>query len=115
MAVGFEKALIKVEKEREYQELREAIARALAPGGAERFLKQLASDGIRIRDFEKVLDRKAIDWVDDTLKQSGKTAKQLYQALTLSDQGQMREFYLLRIEEIEEALRHKYHKLFQYY
>jgi hypothetical protein len=113
--VGFEKALIKVEKEQEFQELRETMERVLAPGSAERFLKRLASDGLRIRDFEKVLDRKAIDRVDTVLKQSGKTAKQLYQGLTLSDQAQMREFYLLKLETVHVALRHKFKKLFQYY
>ncbi len=39
----------------------------------------------------------------------------LYQALTVSDQAQMREFYLSKIEEIEPTLRHKFRKLYQYY
>jgi hypothetical protein len=34
--------------------------------------------------------------------------------LPVSDQGQMREFYLSKIEEVEPALRVKFHKLYQY-
>ena len=115
MAVGFEKALIKVDKEQEYQELRETIERVLDPGSAEKFLKRLARDGVRIRDFERVLGRKAIERVDDALRRSGKTASDLYQALTLSDQSQIREFYLLKLETIDVGLRHKFKKVFQYY
>jgi hypothetical protein len=113
--VAFEKALIKVENEREFSELREAIERALAPGNVEKFLKRLAGKGIRIRDFEAVLEGKAIERAGGVWKQSGSSAKALCDALTVSDQAQMREFYLLRIEEIEPALRHRFHKLFQYY
>jgi hypothetical protein len=39
----------------------------------------------------------------------------LYKALTLSDQAQMREFYLSKLEGVEVALRHKFKKLYQYY
>jgi hypothetical protein len=39
----------------------------------------------------------------------------LYALLTLSDQAQMREFCLSRIEEIEPALRTRFKKLYQYY
>jgi hypothetical protein len=35
--------------------------------------------------------------------------------LTVSDQAQIREFYLSRIEEIDADLRHKFKKLYQYY
>jgi len=39
----------------------------------------------------------------------------LYQALPLSDQAQMREFYLSQLETVDIALRHKFKKLYQYY
>jgi len=48
----------------------------------------------------------------------GETAlnsQQLYQSLTLSDQAQIREFYLSRLEGVAVALRHKFKKLYQYY
>jgi hypothetical protein len=42
-------------------------------------------------------------------------AQELYQSLTLSDQAQMREFYLSKLEGVDSALRHKFKKLYQYY
>ena len=50
-----------------------------------------------------------------TLREARKTAKGLYQELTVTDQGQMREFYLSKLEQVEEPLRHKFRKIFQYY
>jgi hypothetical protein len=49
------------------------------------------------------------------LRQARRSARGLYQELTLTDQGQMREFYLSKLEGVEEALRHKFKKVFQYY
>jgi hypothetical protein len=43
------------------------------------------------------------------------TARSLYGSLPVSDQAQMREFYLSKIEEVDPALRAKFHKLYQYY
>ena len=113
MTVGFEQAVIKVEKEAQFAELKAAIERAFTRGAVEKLLKQLDSRGIRIRNFEDVLE--SIQYVDGTLKQSGKNAKALYQELTVSDQGQMREFYLSKLETVDVALRHKFKKLYQYY
>ena len=115
MTVAFEQALIKVEKDAQFAELKAAIERALAAGTVGKLLKRLDSRGIRIRNFEGILDQQVIEYVDGSLKKSGKTAKGLYQVLTLTDQGQMREFYLSKLEQVEEALRHKFRKVFQYY
>jgi hypothetical protein len=115
MTVSFEQAVIKVEKEAPFAELKAAIERAFASGRVEKFLKRLESRGVRIRNFEGVLDLEAIEHVDGPLQQSGKTAKALYRELTVSDQGQMREFYLSKIEQAEEPLRHKFRKIYQYY
>jgi hypothetical protein len=113
--VDFERAVIPVEKEREFGELRAAIERVFAPGSAEKFLRRLESRGLRVRDFEGVLEKRSIEDVDGALKQSGTTAKALYQGLTVSDQGQMREFYLSKIEQVEVATRCKFRTLYQYY
>ena len=107
---GFQQAAIKVEKEQEFQELKGAIERALSAGKVERFLKRLDSRSVHIRDFDGVMNSGALDQGSG----SGKTAKDLYGALTVSDQAQMREFYLFRIEEVEPKLRAKFHKLYQY-
>jgi hypothetical protein len=42
-------------------------------------------------------------------------ARQLYESLPVSDQAQMREFYLSKLEGVDVALRHKFKKLYQYY
>ena len=114
-AVGFEQATIKVERETEFEELKSAIDRAFDAARAEKFLKQLQSGGIRVRDWDLVLAKRRIERTDESLAKSGKTALSLYQTLTVSDQAQMREFYLSRVEEVEPRLRAKFHKIYQYY
>ena len=53
--MGFEQALIKVEKEKEFGELKGAIEEGLPPGKVKGFLRRLRRGRIRIRDFEAVL------------------------------------------------------------
>ena len=101
--------------EQDYLALKSAVERLLAPAQIEKFLKKLDSKTVRIREWEKVLDKKVIEDLDEQFKKSGKSAKQLYQALAVTDQGQIREFYLTRIEEVDPATRQKFHKLYSYY
>ena len=108
MTVVFEKAAIKVEKAQEYAKLQAAIEQAFLPDNVENFLKQLERKGIRIRDLDAVLAKKVLDSQDVN-------AQQLYLALALSDQAQIRELYLSKLETVEVALRHKFKKLYQYY
>jgi hypothetical protein len=108
----FEQASIKVEKEKEFQELKAAIGRAFAPDAVEKFLKRLASAGLRVRDFDSVLAKGVLERVGALADQK---AKNLYEALTVTDRAQMKEFYLFKIEEVGAKLRAKYHKLYQYY
>jgi hypothetical protein len=109
--VAFEQAAIKVEKEKEFGELKAAINRAFASESIQKYLKQVASAGIRIRDFDLVLAKGILEKVAG----SEQPAKNLYAALTLTDQAQMKEFYLSKIEEVAPELRAKFHKLYQYY
>jgi hypothetical protein len=113
--VSFEQATIKIEKEGTFAELRASIERALSVERSEKFLKRLDSRGIRIRDLGSVLEKQVFESVDAELKKSRKTAKALYQELPVSDQAQMREFYLSKLETVGVALRHKFKKLYQYY
>jgi hypothetical protein len=113
--VSFQQATIKIEKEKEFDELRGAIERAFRADGVERLLKRIRSKRTRIRDVEKILSERLLEQVDERLAKSGSSAQQLYEALTLSDQAQLREFYLSKIEELDPALRAKFHKLYQYY
>ena len=105
----FEQATIKVEKEAEFAELKAAILRAFEAKEVERSLKKLRSAGLRVRDFDGVLAKGVFD--------SGKEkrALQLYRALTLSDQAQIREVYLSKLEEVSPELRAKFSSLYQYY
>ena len=108
----FEQAAIKVEKAQEFARLRAAVEHAFLPEKAERFLKQLDRKGIRVRDFDAVLAQRLLEGV---VGEAGLDARKLYESLTLSDQAQMREFYLSKLEGVDVALRHKFKTLYQYY
>ncbi|MGC1371852.1 MAG: hypothetical protein WA824_06920 [Candidatus Sulfotelmatobacter sp.] len=113
--MSFEQAAIKVEKPQEFAKLQAAVEQAFLPENAERFLKQLDRKGIRVRDFDAVLSTRALEQAAEGSKKPGLSAWQLYQELPLSDQAQMREFYLSKLETVDTALRHKFKKLYQYY
>ncbi|HKW18097.1 MAG TPA: hypothetical protein VJO35_11365 [Terriglobales bacterium] len=109
----FEQATIKVEKEKEFEELKSAIMRAFAPEAVEKYLKRVLKSGLRIRDFDSVLTKGVLEQVGATGKRQ--SAKELFEALTLTDRAQMKEFYLFKIEEVGPQLRKKYQKIYQYY
>ena len=109
--MGFERAAIPVEKEKEFAELRGAIEKAFASGRVEKFLAALKSKGVRIRDFETVLAKKVLEIAAPELKGFG--AQALYDALTVADKGQMREFYLGQVEQVPGELRHKFHHVYR--
>jgi hypothetical protein len=113
MMVSFEPTVIRIEKEKEFGELRGAMDRALDSGRIEKFLKRVRRSGARVRDLEMILARGVFERVDDTVAKLG--ALNLYQALTVSDQAQIREFYLSRVEEVEPGLRTKFQQLYRYY
>ena len=107
----FEQAPIKVEKAEEFSRLQTAVEQAFRPESVERFLKQLDRKGIRIRDFDGVLAQSVLESSAETAL----NARKLYEALSLSDQAQIREFYLSKLEALDVELRHKFKKLYQYY
>jgi hypothetical protein len=111
MTVAFEQAAIKVQKEQEFARLQAAVEQAFLPEKAERFLKQLNRKGIRVRDLDAVLAQRVLEGFGE----SGLNARQLYDALPVSDRALMREFYLSKLEGVDIALRHKFKKLYQYY
>ncbi len=109
--MSFQQAAIKVEKAQEFARLQAAVEQAFLPERAQGFLKQLDRKGIRVRDFDAVLAQRLLESVGD----SELNARQLYESLPISDQAQMREFYLSKLEGVDVALRHKFRKLYQYY
>ena len=108
---GFEQAAIKVEKAQEFGKLQAAIEQAFLPAKAEQFLKQLDRKGIRVRDFDAVLGQRVLEG----FAAAGLNTQQLYQSLPVSDQAQVRELYLSKLEGVAVELRHKFKKLYQYY
>ena len=112
--MAFEQAGIKVEKEQEFGELKSAITRAFSPENVQKYLKRVASVGIRVRDFDLLLAKGVFEQVDGVFAK-GLRAQDLYSALTLSDKAQMKEFYLFKVEEVAPELRAKFHKIYQYY
>ena len=112
MTTTFQRAPIKIEKEQEFAKLQAAVEQAFLPEKAERYLKQLDRKGIRVRDFDAVLAQRILEGV---VGEKGLDARGLYGSLPVSDQAQMREFYLSKLETVEQALRHKFKKMYQYY
>jgi hypothetical protein len=110
--MAFEQAAIKVEKAQEFSRLQAAVEQAFLAEKVERFLKQLDRKGVRIRDFEAVLAQRTLEAIN---AEPALNARQLYESLPVSDQGQMREFYLSKLETVEQALRYRFKKLYQYY
>jgi hypothetical protein len=110
--VGFEQATIKVEKEKEYEELKSAISHVFSAGRNEKFLKRMNREGLRVRDWDSVLAKRILEQVAEG---KGIAARELYEALPVSDQAQIREFYLSQVEEVDTKLRTKFQKLFRYY
>ena len=113
--MGFQQAAIKVEKEQEFETLKSVIERVFKQNEVEKFLKKVKSAGLRVRDLEPILGHCIFEQVDAVLAKSDNTAQNLYQALTISDQAQMREFYLFQVEKVAPALRTKFKKVYQYY
>ncbi len=111
----FEQAPVKVEREKEFKQLKSALERVFAREQVEKFLRQLDKKSIKAREFEKVLDKKLVEAVDQQFTGSGETARKLYDSLALSDQGLIREFYLSSVDQVDSELRRKYQKLFTYY
>ena len=114
--MAFVQATIKVQRQEEFAKLQAAVEQVFLPERVERFLKQLDRKGIRIRNFDAILSTRALEDVGGgSTAGSGLSAWQLYQALPLSDQAQIREFYLSKLEEVGAPLRHRFKKLYQYY
>jgi len=115
MTTGFEQAGIKIEKEAEFAALKQSIERLLSAALIEKFFTKIQKSNIRIREFEAVLSKRLMEQVDENLAKSGKSAQAVYDALTMTDKAQMREFYLTRIEEVNPEVRARFQKIYRYY
>jgi hypothetical protein len=111
----YQQAQIPVTKAEEFELLKSALERILAPAAVEKFYRKLQGRTVYVREFEKIVGSGILEELDGALAKSGKRAKQLYGSLTVSDQALMREFYLERIEQVDVKVREKYRKVYQYY
>jgi hypothetical protein len=109
--MSFVQATIGVVKQREFDDLKVAIEQALAGERVVKFLKTLNSHNIRVRSLDKILTASVLEQAAGS---KAGAARALYESLPVSDQAQVREFYLSKIEEVEPALRAKFHKVYQY-
>lgn len=110
--MGFEQATIGVEREKEFEELKSAIEYVFGAETVEKFFNRLQSDKVRVRDWESVLKKGVLERFSLS---RAETPRSLYGRLTVSDQAQIRELYLFRVEEVDPKLRARFHKIYQYY
>jgi hypothetical protein len=115
LTASFEKTAIPIEKPEEFGALKAAVEFAFRPENTRKFLMRLAGKSVRIREFDGVLEHRCLEHVNPPLYQAGKSARDLYQALPVSDQGQIRELYLSKLEQVDPQTRFKFKKLYQYY
>jgi hypothetical protein len=113
--MAYQQAQIAVTKAAEFEQLKSALDRVFDSAALSKFYGKLQSRSILVREFEKILDLEILETVDGALAKSGTTGKKLYESLTVSDQALMREFYLERIEKVDQKVRQKYQKIYQYY
>jgi hypothetical protein len=101
----FEKPVLGIEDSPSYDTVRSAIQAAFAPAAADRFLKRVGAQRLRVRDFESVLGKGLL----------GQEAIAAYGRLGNLDRGQIRELYLAAVEHVAPELRTKYLKVYAYY
>ena len=106
--MGFERAEIAIQSA-EFTKLKDIVERALTVN-AEKFLGSVENKGLLIRQYEQILDKGLLN----KAVTGAESAKELYGKMPGSDQGQMREFYLTRLEQVDTALRQKYKKIYRY-
>ncbi|HXE92151.1 MAG TPA: hypothetical protein VNK82_14445 [Terriglobales bacterium] len=121
MEAVFEQAAIPIQDPASYEELKTMVERVLE-GHPEPFLKLVELNKLDVRNIEEILARglmeralEGVNWLDRFRKGGPGRAKQLYEALPLSDQGHFREYYLSRIEQVDDRLRAKYRNAYWNY
>ncbi|MGZ4829442.1 MAG: hypothetical protein ACXV5J_03260 [Candidatus Angelobacter sp.] len=114
-SMAYQQAQIAVTKTEDFEQLKSTLDRIFSSSAVEKFYSKLQSRTVYVREFEKIVSLGILESVDDALAKSGKTAKALYESLTVSDQALMREFYLERIEKVDAKVRRKYQKVYRYY
>ena len=113
--MSFQQAQIPVQKAEDFEHLKAAVERVFGSTALEKLYRRLESKDIRAREFEKIVSSGLLELVDSTLARSGRTAKERFEALTVSDRALIREYYLEKIEQVDPKLRQKFNKVYRYY
>ncbi|HEV2464355.1 MAG TPA: hypothetical protein VGT04_11170 [Acidobacteriaceae bacterium] len=101
----FEQAVLAIQDEKIFAEVRAALEAAFAPQKVADFLHSVQKHKLRARQFEGVLAAGLL----------GAEAPAKYALLGNSDRGQVREQYLRMVEKVDPAIRAKFLKVYAYY
>jgi hypothetical protein len=121
MQAMFEQAAIPIQDPARFEELKAMVERVLV-AHPDPFLKLVERNKLDVRNIEQIMARGLMEralerggWMDRFRKGGPGRVKQLFDALPVSDQGHFREFYLQRIEQVDDALRAKYRSAYWNY
>jgi len=101
----YEQAVLPIADPETFATVKAAVESSFASGQVARFLKSVDQAKLRVRDFEDVLRKGLL----------GAATAGEYNRLPNGDQGQIREFYLAKLEKVAPELRQKFFKLYAYY
>ena len=101
----YERPALSVEDESTFREVKAAVDDRFSEAGVRDFLRSLNKSSLRIRNFAGVLAAGKL----------GSRAAAQYGKLSPGDQGQIRELYLAKLEQVELPLRDRFFKLYAYY
>lgn len=101
----YERPAVTADDQVTLSQVKQAIETKFSAAGISDFLRSLDKSGLRIRNFEDVLAAGRL----------GNGTPALYASLSAGDQGQVRELYLARLEQVPMPLRDKFFKLYAYY
>jgi hypothetical protein len=101
----FVQAVLPIVDEARLAAIKASLELLFTSGNVAGFLKRVRRAKLRVRDFEGLLQRGLL----------GASTVETYQALCDSDRGQVRELYLALVEQVPQALRGKFLKVYAYY
>jgi hypothetical protein len=101
----FEQAVLPVQNEQGFVEVKDALDAVFSPARVADFLRAIQRAGLRARQFEAVLAHGLL----------GKGVPARYGSLGDADRGQVRELYLRMVEQVAPELRAKFLKVYAYY
>ncbi|MEO6983446.1 MAG: hypothetical protein ABI072_10085 [Edaphobacter sp.] len=101
----YEQAVLPIADPETFGTVKIAVESSFAPDRVAGFLKSVERAKLRVRDVEAVLRKGLL----------GAATAGEYSRLGPSDQGQIREIYLSRLEKVAPELRQKFLKLYAYY